>query len=144
MTYLYEYFGFPPTYSVKCPDCESECQGKDVHILQKRHSGTYTVNSHYLIKEKDKFLSDLSCLSCGLNKRVMLSWPEDAYWHCTIKGQVLWAWSRQDVSTILNYLESGERTTLSFKLLHLPKHFKLAKNRNASVKALKQLLNEKT
>jgi hypothetical protein len=66
-----------------------------------------------------------------------------------VKGKILWAWSLEHTKVLLDYIQSSERDEKTYlgylaALLHLPTHFKLAKNREAAVKALNKLIMENT
>ena len=75
----------------------------------------------------------------------MIHWHHDAYWKCEVKGEVLWAWSLEHATVLLDYIQSKERDEKAYTeylaaLWHLPTHFKLAKNREAAVKSLSRLI----
>ena len=148
MTYLYQWFSFPKEYSVKCPNCGKESTAKDISYLTQNWRGKRSVPSYQLSKEEGKFDVKISCLNCGFHKSQSINWPNDAYWKCTIKGQVLWCWSRDHVNDVLEYLTSNQRNAFKYKntisLLHIPKHFKQAKNRSAAIKSLNVLLRKNT
>ena len=148
MTYLYEYFRFPETYSVVCPVCGKECTGRDVSYEIKDWRGRRVVPSHQINKGLGRFDSRLSCLHCGLNKKYTINWPADAYWQCDVKGKVIWFWSMEHVSVVKEYLKSNQRDAFKYKfsipILHIPKHFKLAKNRDSAIKAISVLSRKNT
>ena len=94
------------------------------------------------------FKCKLSCISCGFNSIQLINWPEDAYWKCDVKGKILWAWSLEHREVLLDYIQSSERNKKAYHgylaaLLHLPTHFKLAKNQEAVIKSLNKLIIEK-
>ena len=141
MTHIYEWFSFPAEFSIRCPECEKECIGTEVP------------NSIKGIRYKPEglpteFKCKISCTNCGYQKENVISWPKDAYWTFEIKGKVLWAWSIDHAKVILEYIRSGNRQEFQkgygFSLLHLPKHFKRAKNREASIKAIQRGIKKNT
>jgi hypothetical protein len=76
---------------------------------------------------------------------MVVSWPDDAFFSCTVRGHLLWAWSSQHVQAIRDFVESrirnpGAHRGFKIALMHLPDHFLLAKNRAATLKALDRLL----
>lgn len=57
----------------------------------------------------------------------------------------MWAWSIKHSKKFLDYIESTNRnSSLHYRnlTLHLPKHFKLAKNRKAASRAIRKFINE--
>ena len=142
MTTCYQWFSFPDSFSVKCPKCGSEC--KCTNLVKEKNTGGGSI-TYVAIGEPGKFEGDLSCLSCGLNVRRTVYWPEDAFWKFDIKGKIMWAWSLEHSKDFLGYIQSTNRnSSLHYRnlTLHLPKHFKLAKNRKAASKAIKKFINE--
>ncbi len=142
MTTVYQWFSFPEEFQVICPSCGDACRGMDVEQKHKSTNGSVSKVRHSRTEEgsNGSFLCDLSCIQCGYNKQQVISWPEQAYWKFNVKGELLWAWSLEHAQVLLNYFSSGERqefgTGYASSLLHIPKHFKLAKNRNDVVKAI--------
>jgi len=147
MTYVYDWFGFPNEFSVICPKCRKESVGKDIpkelNCSAGKSSFSFTENV-----ENGTFECNISCINCGYKGIKNLSWPEDAFWKFDVKGKILWAWSKEHSQEILEYLNSSKRDEFQYKntaaLLHIPKHFKLAKNRSLAVKKIRNELQKNT
>lgn len=94
----------------------------------------------------DLYWGVCSCLTCKSRFKHFLSWPEDAYYICTIRDELLWAWTAEHVETLIAYIADKQRDILQYKyplfLRHLPKKILLAKNRDLVLKKLKKLLAE--
>lgn len=141
MTTCYQWFSFPEEFSVVCPRCSRECSSSQLHNTKQ--------TLRYELEALPKlFECHLSCLSCGFNAKKLINWPDDAYWKCDVKGETLWAWSLDHTKVLLDYIKSWQRNDKAYPgyfvaLLHLPTHFKLAKNREAAIKSLSQLINKK-
>ncbi len=148
MTWIYDWFSFPKEFSVICPNCKSECRGKDKPHTGKLYGdkGPKVITSVTYGSANALFVCSLSCLECGFQNDKLIYWPEDAYWKFNVKGEVLWAWSEEHAKEIFNFLKSKERKPFKFKftaaLLHIPTHFKLSKNRDGALKAIEKKLNE--
>ncbi len=141
MTHVYEWFSFPNRFSVRCPTCDKEA----TCILNSATPWNIGIeDSTWLDRDTGRFRIYVSCTECGLHGLQTLAWPEDAYWRFEVKGSVLWAWSLQHAGAILEYLESKDRKRYPkgylAAMLHLPEHFKLAKNRAAVTKAIRKRL----
>ena len=139
MTTCYQWAKFPDEFSVKCPNCESESKCSNAPVkIDSNDNGAQ-------IDQLRAFEGDISCLNCGLKKRKIIHWPTEAFWTFSIKGKLLWAWNLEHTKVLLDFLESNERNQKGYpgyfsSLLHLPRHFKLSKNREAAIKAIKQRL----
>jgi hypothetical protein len=141
MTYIYQWNGWPKVVNVICPQCGSNATfANPKQIIELKRSKTTPPIKVYT----DRHEGYLSCLSCGLTKHHEINWPIDAYFKIEVKGNVLWAWDREHVVAIRNYIESKDRVRKPSKYLaslyHIPAVFKLAKNREACVKSLNDLL----
>ena len=96
------------------------------------------------------FKCKVSCLKCGYQSNsTYIKWPEDAYWAFDVKGKVLWAWSIEHALAMRDYLASTDRREEEFgvyraALMHLPKHFKLSKNRAVAVKSINNVVAKHT
>jgi hypothetical protein len=90
------------------------------------------------------------CSSCGYRKKHRLQFPEDAYYKTEIRGQILWAWNRDQLEALRIYIASTNRkftgvaATHFWFLRHIPKHFLLVKHRTEALKKLDRLLAPKT
>ncbi len=144
MTYLYEWYSLSNKFSVRCPGCNCEATVQEI----ERWPLNFANKKRRKLASSEGFHCKVSCLNCGYSKSTVVSWPSYAYWQCSIKGKVLWAWSREHLSTIKRYLQSNERDAFKFEntvsLLYIPKHFKLVRNRSAAIKSIDNLLNENT
>lgn len=143
MTSVFDWFSFPNSFSVVCPECGNEALGKDIRKDIPVINGTafmkFTPG-----KTRGHFKCDISCLSCGFTGVKMIQWPEDAFWKFNIRGRLLWAWSKEHSAEMLDYLRSSDREVFRYKyfvaLLHIPEHFKLAKNRPIVIKKVEGAL----
>jgi hypothetical protein len=136
MTYIYEWFQFPTTFSVVCPNCGNESQCTEIPILKN--------NTPYS-PETNSFQGKITCTHCGFNKEKTITWPEDAFWKFTIHGKILWAWSADHAKAIADYINAKDRdefkSTYAASLFRIPEYFKLAKHRALIVKKIHQKLN---
>ncbi len=143
MTTCYQWFSFPKEFSVACLKCGRESRCHNAPIVRAKRTGGAT---RYLpIGEPGVFEGDVSCINCGFAGRVTIHWHRDAYWKCDVKGETLWAWSLDHTKVLLDYIHSSKRDEKAHPgylkaLWHLPTHFKLAKNREAAVRALGKLI----
>lgn len=131
MTHVYQWFSLPQTITVRCPGCG----GAAILRAPEAHQPT-------------PIRGRLTCESCHLVREDFAgSWPEAAFFRCSVKGHELWAWSMEHAIAIRDYVQSEARDPkmhpgFHAALLHLPKHFLTAKNRRATVDALNKLLGE--
>lgn len=143
MTYIYEWFRFPDTFSVICPNCEKESNCSETRINENYNGIKQQYKSGKISEKKGEFLAKINCIHCGYTNEKHVSWPKDAYWTFDIKGDMLWAWSKGHAEAILEYIISKDREQSSeygSSLYHIPKHFKLAKNRDTVVRKIKKRL----
>jgi hypothetical protein len=129
MTHAYEWFSLPSSITVRCP----KCGGPAVLHGQARN-------------RVDPIQGKLTCTRCHLVRQDFVAvWPDQAFFICKVRGHVLWAWSSDHARAIRDFIQSktrrpGNHRGFKAALMHLPKHFLLAKNRPAAVKALEKLL----
>lgn len=87
------------------------------------------------------------CNHCGTKKKSNLSWPKDAYFKCEIKGKVLWAFNREHLISLRDFIESDTRVTADkyyqYFLRKIPSIFLNRKNRKEVVKKLNKLIFQK-
>lgn len=87
------------------------------------------------------------CQNCGTRKKYELNWQQDAYYQTTIKNQVLWAFDKQHLVSIKQFIQSSNRCEKSHQnwhyLFHLPTIFKKQKNRDEVIKKIDKLLKDK-
>lgn len=85
-----------------------------------------------------------TCPTCGCRKAHKLNWPEEAYLACEIKGERLWAWDREYLKALIDYIASKNRKPERYEnvyfLRHIPTTFLLARNRDEVVRKLRRLL----
>lgn len=146
MTTCYQWFSFPKEFSVTCFRCGSQSRCNNAPIVQAKQVGGGIC--YEAVGELGVFKGDVSCLNCGFSRRVTIHWHRDAYWKCEVKGETLWAWSLDHAKVMLDYIQSPQRNEKLYSgyfaaLLHLPTHFKLAKNREATVQSLSRLISGK-
>lgn len=82
------------------------------------------------------------CPHCSLPRRHLLDWPADSYFNCQIRGESLWAWNREHMVRIRDYILMEHRPPRSNYggLGKVPTHFLVAKHREAAVKAIERAL----
>jgi len=87
-----------------------------------------------------------TCGSCGYRAKHEFQWPEDAYYKTEVRGQMLWAWGRDEAEALRAYIASPDRKftgiarTHFWFLRHVPKHFLEVKHRTEALKKLDRLL----
>ena len=144
MTTIYQWHSFPKTFSIECPSCGNEARGKDVPSSRKLHGHTF-VSNHSKGEAKGSFVCEYSCLSCGIQKKQLINWPEKAFWKFKVRNEYLWAWSEDHTRAILHYIKSEKRNPFgsgyASSLVHIPTIFKLAKNRALVVRAMERKLS---
>lgn len=142
MTYIYQWFSFPEVFSVVCPKCSKECSCSEIPIIKNANGIKTEIKSGKL---SDNFQAQLNCTNCGYNKEKTINWIKDAFWKFDIKGEILWAWDLEHSKAILEYVMSKQREQIkdkyTFSFLHIPKFFKLAKNRDLVVKKITKRIN---
>jgi len=89
----------------------------------------------------------VQCSECVGRFAHTLRWPDDAWYRFELRRGVLWAWSRDYVLALIEYLESDRRDASAHGgyglfLHHVPSKFLGAKDRDDHVKRLRQLLAE--
>jgi hypothetical protein len=128
VTHAYQWFSLPRIVTVRCPSCRGPALLRRDPEVQSPVRGK------------------LACDDCHhVCRNIVVTWPDDAFFVCTVRGQVLWAWSSQHVQAIRDFVESktrkpGAHRGFKAALMHLPEHFLLAKNRAPTLKALDRLL----
>lgn len=87
----------------------------------------------------------VECSACAAPFVHALSWPTDAWWQWSIRGEMLWAWDRAHAQQILSYVRAVDRPPRpnDGPLGSLPTHFLTAKIRPAVVKAIERKMVEK-
>ena len=101
-------------------------------------------HSQYLYRSNGSDWGTVACHECGVRRKHVLTWPNDALYQVEFRRKILWAFDRESASDIRNFIASWDRNRASFKwqnlLLHIPKEFLAAKARDEIVKRLNRLL----
>jgi hypothetical protein len=83
----------------------------------------------------------VSCTKCISRYYHTLRWPSDAFYYIQHRSKVLWAWNREYLVMVRDFIESSARDVGAYYLRRkIPKFFLLAKNRAAVVSKIDQLL----
>ncbi len=84
------------------------------------------------------------CNTCGVRKKSRLNWPQDAFFQCDVKNNILWAFDRKSLVALRDFIASDERDIKKHSyqsfLLHIPAIFLDRKNREKVIKKLNKLL----
>lgn len=117
-------------WAVQCPNCGDKA----------------SIYVHGLHPEKEYVVS---CKNCAHRKPHIIKWPTDAYYQVKVCGAVLWAYDRQHLVEIRDYVASkdrGKRKYPHFEWRHvrrIPALFLDIKRRAAVIRALDRLLMQK-
>ena len=90
-----------------------------------------------------------SCPACTFRAKHLLDWPSDAYYTTNVRGQALWAWTREEVVALRDFIASRDRKYLGtarqhfWFLRHVPNHFIEVKHRTEVLKKLERLLSDR-
>ena len=91
-------------------------------------------------------LGSIQCTKCHGRKKHTLAWPADAYFTIEYRGKNLWAFNRETLIELRDYIVGNERKSAESKwsnfLLHIPSEFKQKKAREQVVRQLDKLLYE--
>jgi hypothetical protein len=84
----------------------------------------------------------VSCTKCVSRHSHTLRWPSDAFYFIQHRSKVLWAWNREYLVMVRDFIESSTRDTAGSYYLRrkIPKFFLLAKNRAAVVSKINRFL----
>jgi hypothetical protein len=87
-------------------------------------------------------LGIVNCPACGLRRRHLLHWPQDAFYQCAVRGEILWGWTRAHLVAIRDHVASAQRVEApdALPVGKLPSHFLTAKHRPDVLKAIERLL----
>lgn len=90
-------------------------------------------------------LGAVQCVRCTLRRRHVLRWPADAFYRCEVRGEELWAWTREQCALLRDYVASAVRDREVVRASHpflafVPARFLEAKWRAPTVAALDRLL----
>lgn len=145
MTGFYEFFSLPNGVEVTCPHCAGcatftfahvfRLEKKDVHLFEGRQ---------FEIKQFNQRFAHICCYQCMAKQKHRLEWPNDAFYSLEFKGHSLWAFNKQMMLQIRDYIQAKDRNAVfesePIVIRHLPTIFKLAKNREILVKKINKLI----
>jgi hypothetical protein len=172
--HLFPMHGVDRAISIRCPKCGDEACLSDAY---SRASGAQAralaadpnvtgvwVHGQYFVIHAPRLLSwdEISthrkrgqvwgicrCGACGYHAAHQLQWPTDAYYTASIRGRTLWAWTRDHVVALRNFVASERRHRRELDDLpygiaryvkRIPAEILFAKNRAEVVKKLDRLL----
>lgn len=143
----------PEDFNVRCPQCgaNTPMHHKSVYLEETEKGRWQLLDS---AKSSTATLTGkLSCKECGYSKNTSISWPDDAFYQFEIKGKHVWAWNKDTLLLLRDWVASNQRVADDFIkpyqlntyvyhnfLANLPKHIVLAKNRAAILKKIDALL----
>ncbi|MDP9143494.1 MAG: hypothetical protein M3N43_02155 [Actinomycetota bacterium] len=89
----------------------------------------------------------LACSNCVSRRRHLLDWPSDAYYRFELRQGLLWAWNRDQVDALLEFIISSNRNARAHGghflfLHHIPGEFLQAQARSEIVHRLRRRLTE--
>lgn len=86
----------------------------------------------------------LTCSLCNVRARHRLNWPEDSWYQFTYKSKTLWAFDRQHLKEIRDFVATSDRRPSDFVyaqvLGEMPAHFLSRGARPAIIHKIDQLL----
>ena len=100
-------------------------------------------HSRYWVRSCD--VGTIRCSRCRKNLKHTLDWPHDAYFQARVAGEVLWAFNRESLCALRDYIASADRKRPVPKpwgsfLDKVPTRFLRAKVRETAIKKLERLL----
>lgn len=91
-------------------------------------------------------IGTLVCGACFLRRKHELDWPKEAFFQLEYKQHVLWAFNRETVVELIEFIKSQGRREEEQKwsrfLRHVPSHFLQSGAREPVLKKLNRLLAE--
>ncbi len=101
-------------------------------------------HSPYLYRSHGSDIGTLICGACFLRQKHELDWPKEAFFQVEYKQQVLWAFHRETVVELIEFVKSQGRKEDQYKwssfLRHIPTHFLQSGAREPVLKKLNSLL----
>lgn len=98
----------------------------------------------YLYRSHELDIGTVVCSRCSLRRKHHLNWPGDAHFRIEHRGETLWAFHKESLIDLIDFIASDDRNASQYKwhsfLRHLPKSFLGAKAREAVLKKLQRLL----
>ncbi len=115
-----------------------------IHNLPEAYKPDNWNHSKYLYRSHGNDLGAISCSHCKTRKPYTLQWPNDAFYSFPIKGEILWAFNRESVVELRNYIAASERKVDKYKwagfLIHIPTRFKKKNVRDSIVTQINRML----
>jgi len=113
------------------------------HDLPHGYTASDWEHSPYLRGEVGLGWGSVRC-GCGVRQKHTLQWPKEAYFQIEYRGQSLWAFHRESVIDLRNYIQAAHRNLEDYRwramLRHVPSVFLAAKARKTVVKRLDRCL----
>lgn len=107
------------------------------------HPGMWEHSEHF-VRQGPGDLGTVVCAHCGLRRRHVLEWPQDAFFQIEHRGHVLWAFERSSMVALVDFVASTDRQNprrpWSGFLMKVPSHFLVAKAREPVLKKLRAKL----
>src|SRR5262249_50398082 len=102
-------------------------------------------HSKYWYRSHGGDLGTLICSACSLKKKHRLAWPSDAYYQARVRSEILWAFNRDSLIALHEYIEAvARKKTRRSKwqgfLMKVPSHFLRTKVRAQVLKQLGRLI----
>jgi hypothetical protein len=81
----------------------------------------------------------IACPACGLRRKHPLDWPKEAFYRAEVSAALLWAYSREHLIQIQDYV-AGDRTRRGgFDMNRVPREFLQVRNRARVLKAIDRM-----
>ncbi len=116
----------------------------NIKDLPKDYSSDDFKHSKYWQRYHGLDIGAKYCNSCGKRNKSDLNWPQDAFYQCQIKGNILWAFNEECLTELRDFIQSNSRNIKEYSyqsfVLHIPSIFLDRKNRKRTVDKLNKLL----
>ena len=117
---------------------------KAISSLPEGYSPEDWRHSQYLYRSHGLDIGSVSCEHCHTRRKHDLSWPKDAFFSVSYKGQNLWAFDRESAIDLRDFIMSKHRSVENYKwrnfLLHVPSVFLKQGARSNVAKLLNRVL----
>lgn len=134
----YDWKQIPKEMDVKCPRCG---------VLVKFSRTVFDPPSYVRkrLRTYRRFKGKIACLACGCNKVSEISWPDQAYYQTSYRGIFLWAWNRDYLLVLLDWISSRIRKEDDYSqyiyfLACLPRSIVLARIRAGLINKINKML----